>query len=466
MIRGQTNNIALMPQGHKDTDPIDTFGPRQIDLRNGRLTEQGSWTKRPGYATQWTLSADRTINGLIPDTNAYALTSAGETWRITPDGTVTQRTGFDRNGTYRPTWVRHNSNIIICDGGVATKIAVGASDTSRLDNAPTDARFVDTVDTYLVMAGMASNPKQFQWSTPSTASSEAWPAANIQSVTGDGEHIEFFKVFRRDLYFFKTHSLEIWVNIGGASVFARKLYIEKGCGAPYSVVQANDTFYWFGDDGDFYVLNGVQPQVISRSYRKELDAITDTASIYGFDCRAESVIRWFAPTEGKCFTYDYKYNVFSEDNIWASGQWERLPMNAYMEWNGKQYFGDFNLTGTIYQWSLDYEDDNGTPIRVFRRVLHPIIQGEQGRVNRLQFRVKRGVATTAVTNPQMLVRWRFDQGDYTPYQQIDLGVVADRNPYRDLFSLGVGREIEVEMVETDAVPHVITHASITAEALG
>ena len=176
---------------------------------------------------------------------------------------------------------------------------------------------------------------------------EDWPETNgefinvdrVQKKKGD-EKIENMIVFRREIYFFKTHSIEIWVNIGGDLVFARRNFIEKGCGAPYSVVQANDTLYWFGDDGQFYRLEGLQPRGISTPYWRELDPLKSKSLIHGFDFHPEGCIRWISVENNRVFNYDYKHEVWSEDNLWQDGSWKCLPMNSHMVWQGEQYIGD------------------------------------------------------------------------------------------------------------------------------
>ncbi len=458
MIRGITKNVAMSPIAYKDLDPEETFIPFNIDLRNGFLTDAGNWKKRPGYIEKWDITIDNPVDLLIPEGYGYAVSESGRVFQVSPS--VTEYTGTTLSGSYRPTWANHAGTIIICDGGVPVKIASG--NTAALAGSPPSGKFVDVLDSYAIISGHAATT--FRWSAAGNA--ESWPAANTNDVLSEGERIEFMKVRQRDLYFFKSKSIEIWTNIGGTTVWARKLFIEKGTQAGYSVVHANDTFYWFGDDGDFHVLAGVSPKVISKSYRAELDSLGDKF-IYGYDFRTENKIRWFAPIDGRCFVYDYVKGVFSEDNTWANGQFNRLPFASQMILNSKTYVGSYNNDGLIYDWHKDYLDDNGSPIRVYRKFLVPLNgNGGNARVNRLRFRVKRGVATSSVVSPLAQVRWRFDQEDWTNYEDIDLGQVGDRNPYIDITNIGIGSEIELEIFESDATDFLLTAVFLTVEQLG
>jgi hypothetical protein len=169
------------------------------------------------------------------------------------------------------------------------------------------------------------------------------------------------------------------------------------------MVKANGTLYWFGEDGNFYVMEGGSPKVISDAYKKGIDKSVKIPGviglnrkgllkdIYGFDFEKENVIRWIAPTLGRCFTYDYYKNIFSEDNSWDHGQFERLNVSSYMELDNEQYVGDYKPTGIVHRWSHDYQTDNGKHIRVFRKFALVSPEGSTLKYNRVRFRIKRGV---------------------------------------------------------------------------
>jgi hypothetical protein len=189
--------------------------------------------------------------------------------------------------------------------------------------------------------------------------------------------------------------------------------------------------------------------------------------IYGFDYEKEHCIRWFAPTDGKCFRVDYaKGNLFSEDNYWDHGQWERLPVNSYMELNNKQYFGSYNNDGLIHEWSEQYKTDAGKPIRCARNfALRLSGNGNQAKVNRARFELKRGVATPSITTPYMNFRYRFDGGTWSGDNLISLGKVGDYNNYQDLFALGIGRRMEIELTHTDNTDFNLLGLYLTVEQL-
>jgi len=101
LIQGITKNIALPPIGYKDLKPEETLVPYQIDLRNDRITDTGSWEKRPGYSEWKDFSLDEYIDLLILIGLGYAVTQYGAVYRdisLTP----VEMTGQKLIGTYRP----------------------------------------------------------------------------------------------------------------------------------------------------------------------------------------------------------------------------------------------------------------------------------------------------------------------------------------------------------------------------
>lgn len=468
MIKGTTKNINISIGANKNTPELEAIMPQSVDRRNGKMTDLGNWLKRPGYVGKWDTGTNFPVNLLIPDFGGYAITGGnGKIFKIN-EKTTTELTGVVLTGPYRPTYAAYQptpsqpERLIICDGGAPVEVTTAPNKIALLGGTLVRARFVDTIDTRIILCG--HDGITFVWSA--LEKPESYPEENFNFVKGDGERIVFFKVVNRLLYFFKTKSIEIWASIGRDPTFVRQHFIETGCGASYSPVFANNQWHWFGNDGEFYKMNGVNQQVISTHYRTEIDKVGNKGEMYGFHFVKERLIRWFVPEAAKCFVYDYSTSTFSEDNAWLNGQWMRLPINSYMEKDGEQYFGDYSATGKIFHWSKDNKDDNGEPIRVYRKFSFLITgDGGDGRANRLRLRVERGNGTATLQNPDALVRWHLDQGDWQS-ENIDLGAVGEHDPYVDIMNLGIGRELEFEMIESDAVDSLITHAYLTVEQLG
>ena len=483
MLRGETINVALNPIGAKQLRDAESFVPAQLELRNGVRTDAGFWKGRPGAAQWWQTHAASPIILLIPrkwqaDGNGFAVTSSGRIYELKTNRTVREYTGTTLNGDYRPTWCEFDGTIIITDGQAPVKIDAAGTTVSELSGSPPAAKYCAVISDRVVLAGYDAT--EFRWSDAGTSST--WTSTNVSNVTGHGEQIRYMTVANQDLYFFKDFSVEIWSHIGGNEVFGRKLIVtiadkfSRNRGIPsFSVVQGPDGFYFFCD-GDFWKLQGAQGTILSSAYKRELGNLEQVSTMYGFHCAKEHVIRWFEPVSARCFVYDYVNDVFTEDNEWEFGEWQRLPMYSYMEVDGVAYMGDYDASGLVYKWSDEVYSDDALPIRMQRKFRMPLtpkglirqgasVEGHQARLNRLRLRFLRGQAGTGTAHT-LSVRWALDEGDWTPYTELDLGEPGDADPWVDIHQLGVGREVKVEIVQAKNLPHVLTHALLTVQPMG
>src|SRR3990172_7904282 len=459
-IRGTTKNVAFAPQGNKNIDPEENFVPYRIDWRNVVLTDAGNRKKRPGYVQKWDIGIDKPIHLLIPYGNGYALTDTSKLYELT--ATPTDRSGTGLGGTKRPTWTVLDTTPIICDGGTPAKIATTL--TALGGSPPIGATHVDVLGPYTLMCG--HHATEFKWSASNNPENWTTGDSGFANVKKDGT-IKAFMVNAEKAAFFKDQSTEVWYNRGGTTPFVRIEYVERGIGAAYSLVLCNGVFYWLGDDYRFYRHEGVTPVLLSSPYEKYIQSIPDPSQIYGLHFAKEHLIKWVSPLDGKTLVYDYRHNIWSEDNRWEFGQWARLPINSYMEMSNKQYFGSYNSEGLIYEWSENYMDDAGQPIRLYENfvVIASGDEAKSSRYNRARFRLKRGVATSSIIDPTFMFRYRLDRGDWSQEDQL-MGKVGDYYPYIDKHNLGVGIEAEFEIAFTDATEFLLTDMALTTRTLG
>lgn len=485
---GETFNIAVTPQGAKQLLAPETLAPNHLELRNGVRTDAGFYKGRPGYATEWSLGTAQPIPLLIPFRRTatgglgFAVTSNGLIYELLSSQAKQLYSGTLVNGTFRPTYDVFDGIPIVCSGQAPVQIlvdqAAGNNNVLALGGSPPAARFISVIADRVVLSGQ--NDTQFNWSD--AGNSEIWPLVNFSNVTGHGESIRYQFTKGTDLYFFKDFNIEVWAHIGGDEVFGRSGIInlldkhraERGLQG-FSVVLAGDpSRFFFYADGDFWVLDGFTPRRISLSYKREVGNLPNVSGIYGYDFSKEHVIRWFEPVSGRCFAYDYRNDNFTEDNAWSAGDWQRLPVYSYMEMQDKQFVGSYDPTGIVSEWDDDIYADNGSPIRVYRklRFLLDPKKGHAARWNRLRLRMQRGQGTIG-SNPTVQVRWALDGAAFTDFQSLSMGESTvtvgesgNYDPYIDIYNLGVGREALVETIQYASVPHVLTHLQVTAKPMG
>lgn len=475
MIKGQSRNVALTPVPYPGLDPLETVIPNVIEISNGRITDAGMWTKRPGMGLYALTDQFQPIWCLVPMHGGIAVNERGRVYRLTP-APATAVPPNQLSGSYRPTWAPYTGNIVFADGGKPMRLDVSANTLTALEGGPPPGRFVSVLDSYLLLGG--HNGLEFRWSD--TNDFKTWPAENVNYLIDEGETFEMMVVFKRRLWFFKSQSIEVWAHVGGDSTFIRQAVIDRGTPSGHSVVLANDNLYFLGDDGFFYVVDGVTPRQIPVRARDQLrgviERVKNRTNVIGHFFPKEHMIRWTCPVEGLTLSYDLKNDVFLQDYEWLEGGPQRLRVNcAALFPDGEMYVGEVQPTGRVLSWSDQFPDDLGEPIRV-QRVFTVALSndGTTVRINRLRLRVLRGQgvpspAPFGIGGPEKaaaLIRWRFDQGIWGPYQELDLGAVGETDPYLDLHRLGVGREVTFDIVETDSVKYLLTHAHLLVENLG
>lgn len=465
MLRGVTKNVALNPLVYKDLDETENFIPTHADLRNIVFTDAGNMKKRPGYLENWDLGADEQVESLIPEDIGYGVLKSGRIFRL--EGTPVELTGQRLNGAYRPTHANQDNILMLADGGPPVKIVDRVA--SLLGGSPSNFRFIDRLGPYTL--GCGHDDTELKWCA--SGNPENWITgdsgfANVQKG-GKTDIIRNFKVLKKNrAYFFKGKSFEVWVNRGGSTPFVRTDTGNRGLGADYSLIREGSTLYWLGDDRRFYRLDGViTPTPISSPFEDYIQKLPSVEDCVGVLFEKEHLIKWQMGISGKTLVYDYKNDRWWEDNRWENGQFGRLPINSYMEINNKQYIGSYNLDGLIHEWSYTHKNDDGQDIRVYRRfTVRPSPDGRVARFNRIGIRLKRGVATSSVTLPKFVWRYRLDRSvKWSDYFTIDMGAVGDNDPYIIKTGLGNGREIELEFMETDSVDLLLTNVDLTTRVL-
>jgi hypothetical protein len=467
MIRGSTKQILLPPRVDKTERNFGNVLPLYRDARNGRLTDSAKWERRPGFSQAFDTGSNRQIIGLIPEDNGYAVTDNGLVFDlgVDPPSQLTNALGI----ASRPMWTNLNGQVIICCGSTVKAINTATSALDILAGSPPNGKFIGMLDNYVLIAG--HDPYEFRWCQ--VANSAVWPAQNYNDVLKDGDPLQMMLIYNRMIYFWKRYSLETWIDVGGDAIFSRTGTVnlidktrQQGNGVVGdSVVQANGTFY-FLMDGLFHRLEGNNPKVISQPYRADIASLASLASCPGFDHRMEHCIVWTEPLSGRCYVYDYYYDLMSEDNTWTGG-WQRIPANAYMELNRKAYIGDYGATGLVHEWSKDYAADNGQPIRVFRDFVIPARpDGRTMRFNKLRWRLERGTTSDPDTPPYVEFRTGVDGQSPLDSHHVSLGVLAEREPYMDITNMGIGLELQMQIIETASAPSLITDGWLTTEPMG
>lgn len=171
---------------------------------------------------------------------------------VTYRGTLATSTGpctmvFDENG-----------DVLISDGFAAYHWGGSVLVTAATNSA---------VGTLTFMGGFAvynePNTGRFWWSAVNDM--QSWDGLDF--ATAEGKPDQLVRVFEDhgELWLIGAETIEIWTLTGGTdSPFSRNATMQRGCGAPLSVVSEDNSVMWLGEDWIFYRADGFRPMRVSN----------------------------------------------------------------------------------------------------------------------------------------------------------------------------------------------------------
>lgn len=269
-----------------------------------------------------------------------------------------------------------------------------------------------------------------------------------------------------ELWLFGTETIEPWGPSGSAAFpFSpiQSTKIERGCAAPFSISNYDNTTVWIGDDRIVYRANGYAPLRIStHAIEKLIQSSTD-----------------LGPVQGSWLTIDgHTFYMLKQPLQWtllydaATGMWHEwqsfgfecwvygFPINIY---NSIMVGGD---SGNLYELDLDTYTDAGTAIS--RQCFSPQLFGNTARVflNRLQIDLEAGVGlnTGQGSDPQAMLSWSKNGGrTWSNEHWRSMGMIGEYGRRVIWRRLGQCFQIMFKLVITDPVKPVILGAFADTE---
>lgn len=273
----------------------------------------------------------------------------------------------------------------------------------------------------------------------------------------------------RDLLLFGEVSTELWDNTGNVDFpfeVQNGVFIERGCGAPASVVKMDNQVYWLGEDRVIYTLNGYLPAKVSthaideriRQYDRVDDAFAFhyTEGGHFFYCIT-------FPDGDETWCYDASSKSWHQRSSGAkAGRWRA---NAYAKFKGKNYIGD-SQSGKIFEMSLETYAEDGNPIVRVRTTMPETANELPVFMAKLQVYMESGAGLVSGqgSNPLVGLSWSDDGGrtfkDPRFREMGKTGEYATRVIWR---RLGRFRNRIFKLVVTDPIKTVIIDASAEVE---
>lgn len=451
---------------YKNSDGLE-MRESPLERLNCYLNSAGATARRPALFTIGSAGSS-TISGLFysPSANMLYIASAGsiytpsysatsEAWTISP---ITG--SYSNGGALKAVFTEFSATqTIVCQGD---KMAiVGPTSVAIITdaNAPQGVDYVDYIDGYIIAT---DGSPIFRWCNRTDPTT--WPVSNFASCEGLPDGILGHCIINRQIYFFGNRSIEIWEN-DGSNPFSRLPggFYQVGLGATYGFAQDDSTIYFFTNDRRFAKIDGRSLEIISTPFDaalQQLSTISDCcASFFRFE--GHRFISFTFPTDKRTFVYCATTDSWSEFSRFSSAAghvaWP-VRCSTFHDAFDVDVLGDLT-TGTIFKLkATNIDTDNATtyPIRwSFKspNLTHGMLK--QKRSEDVRFVMKSGAVQTT-SEPQVLVRWRNDDGTtWSNERAISLGNVGVRKPVKSLKRTGIYQVRQYEFSVSDTVPGLL-----------
>lgn len=140
--------------------------------------------------------------------------------------------------------------------------------------------------------------------------------------------------------------------------------MDIGCSSAYARARLDNSVYWQGNDGNFYMLQGNSPVRISTAPIEQAVADLNWANCFAFtfEDRGHKVV-YFTFPDGPTFGYDVLSKEWHRRESVGLKRWR---ISTLTSWRRKWYAGDFS-NGKLYLLDWDEMTEDGQPLVSMRR---------------------------------------------------------------------------------------------------
>ena len=281
----------------------------------------------------------------------------------------------------------------------------------------------------------------------------------LDFATAEGQPDNLVSVLsdHREVFMFGTETIEVWYNSGAADFPLERnqgAFIEKGCGARYTVAKQNNTIYFVGSDLMVYQMTGYTPvRISSHAVEKTLKDV-ELSDSFAYTYQDEGHLFYVLTIPARDLTWCFDISTGAW-HIRQSYQFGRHQSNNSMFFDSKTLVGDFQ-NGRIYQMASNFYTDDGEP--VIREFVLPTVN--QGRefltVDSLEFDMGSGVGLTSGqgNDPELRVYFSKDEGN-TYSQNFKAGKIGKKGNYLSRAKVnrfGCARQFTFKVEISDPIP--------------
>lgn len=473
----ETVEVPISSSVFRGVDQVE-LSDANYSLIDGYTSFVGGTNKRPGLleCLDFALGSNRIIDGMYwwEQQNKLVVASAGYLLFVTYSSGAFS---FDDLGASAflelnapVIFASDSTDVYACNGG---KIVHSDGTTTTIEmadaDAPTTVTHIALLDGYLIANSTSEN--KVYYSQPLTP--KVWDnPVEYFSAIGNSDDVTALIVHNREIFCMGPQTIEIWEN-DGITPFSRISggFIETGVIAPYSVVKTENGLFWLNHNKKFVEFNGREIKYISSGYDKDIqgfDVVTDCIGMR-IEIEGQPFLIFTFKSERRTLVYNYLQEEWMEWSTFVSATNSRVEWlaNAYAyspNW-GMHLVGS-NSESKISLMSPEYPTDNGESIVLERVTGHLDWKiPRRKRARYLHLRVKRGGGEIHPSTPQLMVRWKDDNKNWSQEHYFDLGAIGETEISRRILCSGIFRTRQFEFKVSDNVPISFISAQIEIEEL-
>jgi hypothetical protein len=482
MPRTQIKELPINGPYHANVDENAVVDPYSALLQDIYIDEMRANNPRPGSTVKDQNFGSGACQGSYEweQKGYFIFVQGGKIYcKKHKDGTPVLVAGATLELNTRVTFAFNGTHLVMANGGKMVWTTDGVTATTMADaEAPVVVTHVAFIDGYIIAnfadaVYRSALDNALSWDTTWFFEAESIP-----------DSVDALFVANSKIYAFGPKTLEIWYNAGlsGGTPFARERVIERGILAPYSVIRANNTFYWLNEERRLVFLNGAIVQSVSLPIDRSFADITTVSDAFGMLWRVggKYFIVFSFPTEDKTWAYDLILDRWYPWGFWnkKQGKYQRVLYSTmtYMQAWGLHLAGS-RITDKLYEMSLT---SYGDPMTTVGRGGVHVLGGEEVRCenitgwndygisnrkksHRLRLTLKRGAVTLDAADlshkPKLIVQHRSNGSKiWSNEREVDLGGIGDTNHIVNLNRFGQYRTRQWRFVMSDFAPFILVKA--------
>ena len=436
--------ITPVPINDGQVSGVDDLGSAPSSVVNWEADEAGINRPRPPLNTHTVtgLPASAVIgttwwNGYLiivtADRYIYTIADALPTVAIARS-TSTTTTQVEGSQT-RVTFAHGASYVYIAGGGRIQRWGPSIVTAERLTSSPY-CTHVAAIGNYLVANDLDATDR-FRWSDIGEGAWSTWPAANF--TVPDARPDPVVSVFENanELYIFGDETCQVYALGSDPTLpFETVSTTNTGIGASYAAARLDERFAFMDDKRRIVVGDGRSVQVISDAIQKTLRDLTTVSDcwMYREERGQHSYVVARFPTEARTFAYHLKAQRWHELKKYTAPFQGDFPVSSYTYWPRHNYhmFGTTSASGGLYRYGTGQE--LSSPL-VCERVTgwQDFGTGDRKQSNEIRIVMRRGTAAQGATPGALEVRRQCDDGPWSEWQQVSVGVPSDYAQVKRVF---------------------------------